>query len=185
MRARVKKNGYKNGTQYGSLASQIRFGMLPTPLLPNNGGTNGKKKWKEAIAMIYGYSDTRIPNNLLPTPQCMDAGEARPLRLKKDMERDPNKPGSWRGDLKDHIAMIPTPSTRDWKGASVTKARDTLDSLVETGATKGETGKKTGLRLQPGFALWMMGYPEDWCDLADGEMPPSKAQAMRGSRKSQ
>lgn len=30
-------------------------------------------------------------------------------------------------------------------------------------------GAKAGLRLQPAFALWMMGFPEDWCDLKDGE----------------
>jgi len=27
-------------------------------------------------------------------------------------------PGSWRGDLKDHIAMLPTPAVRDYKGAN-------------------------------------------------------------------
>lgn len=32
MRARVEKNGYKNGTKYGSLVSQVKYsGMLPTP----------------------------------------------------------------------------------------------------------------------------------------------------------
>jgi hypothetical protein len=45
-------------------------------------------------------------------------------------------------------------------------------------------GAKTGLRLQPAFALWMMGYPTDWLDLADGEMPRSKAQGTRLSHKS-
>ena len=31
MRARAEKNGYKNGTKYGSLLSQVKYGMLPTP----------------------------------------------------------------------------------------------------------------------------------------------------------
>jgi hypothetical protein len=48
-----------------------------------------------------------------------------------------------------------------------------------------EHGAKVGLRLQPGFALWMMGYPEDWLDLEAGEMPPSRARATHGFRKSQ
>jgi hypothetical protein len=30
----------------------------------------------------------------------------------------------------------------------------------------------------------MMGYPEDWLDLEDGEMPLSKARAMRSSPES-
>jgi hypothetical protein len=33
MRERAEKNGYKNGTQYGSLLSQVKYsGILPTPL---------------------------------------------------------------------------------------------------------------------------------------------------------
>ena len=49
---------------------------------------------------------------LLPTPQAIDgSGEGRPLRLKKDCNRDPNQPGSWRGDLKDHIAQMNMTST--------------------------------------------------------------------------
>lgn len=35
--------------------------------------------------------------------------------------------------------LLPTPSTRDWKGAA-TKSRDTLDSAVEKGQTKLRTG---------------------------------------------
>lgn len=35
--------------------------------------------------------------------------------------------------------LLPTPSTRDWKGASKVKPRDTLDSAVENGATKHKT----------------------------------------------
>jgi hypothetical protein len=85
-------------------------------------------------------------------------------------------------ELQDQLNMIPTPNARDGRGAAV-KTRDDLDSLIDMGATKGGTGTKTGLKLQPSFALWMMGYPTDWLDLEDGEMPLSKAQATRLSRK--
>src|SRR5687768_11091535 len=45
--------------------------------------------------------------SLLPTPQAIDGqGEGRPLRLKKDMKRNPDTPGSWRGDLKDYISSL-------------------------------------------------------------------------------
>jgi hypothetical protein len=92
--ARRKRNGYKNGTKWGSLASQVKFGMLPTP-------------------------------------QAMDAsGKGREPRLKKDMERDPALLGSYRVDLKDTIV-----------------------------------GSGSGLKLQPNFAAWMMGYPPGWATL--------------------
>lgn len=53
------------------------------------------------------------------TPQAIDAcGEGRPPRLKKDMPRDPNLTGSYRGDLKDWAVLAgwPTASVRDQKG---------------------------------------------------------------------
>lgn len=46
--------------------------------------------------------------------------------------------------------------------------------------TKGGDGVKTGLRLQPNFVEWMMGYPKDWT-----EIPDSKVLEMRSYRKSQ
>lgn len=79
-------------------------------------------------------------------------------------------------DLPAVISLLPTPKANDAKspGLHGEGGLDLPNSL----------GLRTGLRLQPAFALWMMGYPEDWCDLEDGEMPRSKAQATRSSRRS-
>jgi hypothetical protein len=67
-------------------------------------------------------------------------------------------------NLADQIKMLPTPNARDGRGAAI-KTRDDLDSLIDMGATKGGTGEKTGLKLQPNFVEWMMGYPQNWTDL--------------------
>ena len=49
-----------------------------------------------------------------PTPQAIDSsGQGRAPRLKKDCNRDPNTPGSWRADLKDAVKMWPTPTTQE------------------------------------------------------------------------
>jgi len=61
--------------------------------------------------------------------------------------------------------MLPTPSTRDYKGANgenhfkegERSHMGQLPNFLEI-----PNGKKTGLKLQPAFALWMMGAPEDW-----------------------
>jgi hypothetical protein len=65
--------------------------------------------------------------------------------------------------------LLPTPAQRDYKGSNPANPRDGLDSLIESGATKGQTGQRTGMKLQPAFVLWMMGFPTDWLDLPDGE----------------
>ena len=66
--------------------------------------------------------------------------------------------------------MIPTPTQRDWKGGAVNNPYDNLDSLIELGATKNGHGQKTGLKLQPAFVEWMMGWPIGWTDLRPLEM---------------
>ena len=63
------------------------------------------------------------------------------------------------------IGMIPTPTGRDWKGG---RKPETLKKKGRTKANSlGDTlnGQKTGLKLQPAFVEWMMGFPPNWTDL--------------------
>jgi hypothetical protein len=57
MRARAEKNGYKNGTQYNSLTSQIVYGMLPTPKCQEERGNasrdRGKFNLTDEVARIW------------------------------------------------------------------------------------------------------------------------------------
>jgi len=46
MRARAERNGYKNGTKYNSLTSQIVYGMLPTPKCQEERGNASKDRGK-------------------------------------------------------------------------------------------------------------------------------------------
>ena len=98
--------------------------------------------------------------------------------------------------LSHQILMLPTPSANEpgWKNRiPVDKNGKTPTHHnqrwydKETGRVmqKGISqvlminGQKAGLKLQPDFAGWMMGYPKGYLDLADGEMPPSKRTGTR------
>ena len=48
-----------------------------------------------------------------------------------------------------------------------------------------ELGKNHGLKLQPAFAEWMMGFPEGWTALDASEMPLSHSKSIRSSKQSQ
>lgn len=108
---------------------------------------------------------TQVVTGLLPTPQAIDGnGNGRELRLKKDCNRDPNQPGSWRGDLKDFatLGMLPTPATRDYKGARSKEAleasgRNHTNSLPDAFAQPGMSSQ-----LNPLFVAEMMGFPPNW-----------------------
>jgi hypothetical protein len=102
-------------------------------------------------------------NKLIPTPRegSMEGYETRAKR------KGHKAAVSYLETMIDYVGTLPTPSSRDYKGANVNNPYDCLDSLIEVGATKNQTGQKTGLKLQPAFVEWMMGYPIGWTDLKD------------------
>lgn len=83
---RAKKNGYRNGTTYGSLASQVMFSdILPTPnamdiplkdMEINERGRRNPKKGKTDHSL--GLEDMAVGvAKLLPTPTAIDKGGGR------------------------------------------------------------------------------------------------------------
>jgi hypothetical protein len=64
-----------------------------------------------------------------------------------------------------NMGLLPTPTTRDYKGARTTEAlaaaeRNETNSLPEYFAQPGKTSQ-----LNPQFVLEMMGFPPDWTEL--------------------
>jgi hypothetical protein len=214
-----KLKGTKSGRLYFQLqVSTLRTdatgsGLLLTPTIlptPRANQVNGCNLNSESLArrkkgnleeVVAGWV-----TGLLPTPQAIDGnGNGRELRLKKDCNRNPNQPGSWRGDLKDFAAigllptpisspsmdqtvegtrkllasrdrkqgnliesivmMLPTPATRDYKGARSKEAleasgRNHTNSLPDAFAQTGISSQ-----LNPQFVAEMMGFPTDWTEL--------------------
>jgi hypothetical protein len=70
MRARAQRNGYKNGTQYNGLTSQVVYGLLPTP-----------RAQSANAPAIHGQGgmdlQTTVVIGMLPTPNAMDWNTAR------------------------------------------------------------------------------------------------------------
>ena len=82
MRARAEAKGYRNGTKYNSLTSQILYGnFLPTPVAQDCKGIDKKSAERKARgetrpsgAQIGSTlrNDIRITHNLFPTPTTSD-----------------------------------------------------------------------------------------------------------------
>lgn len=66
------------------------------------------------------------------------------------------------GLLQTTKSMLPTPDASDRRSKN----------SKQQGVSNVVSGTNPGLKLQPAFALWMMGFPETWCDLEDGEQMP-------------
>lgn len=154
MKAGKEKNGYQNGTMYGSLESQIMYdprvlGLLPTPLATEVDHTRRVRELKET-----GTKNFHSRAN----------GESRPNSIMDYLTFH---------DLLPTITIsevLPTPSARDWKGR-------TNPGVVKegSGCIYGETlpdavdriysdQKKDGkpFRLSPLFTEEMMGFPLMW-----------------------
>jgi len=102
-------------------------GSLPTPLATNS--QDGKTK----------QGGQSLISRLLPTPQAIDGdGAGRELRLKPG-SRNPEKLGSYRGDLKDlaFLGMLPTPLSNPPRR-----------KLINGEHRSKTTGKKYGISLQ-------------------------------------
>jgi hypothetical protein len=197
MRARAEKNGYKNGTKFGSLTSQIKYDqrvrgmLLPTPLVVEREHPDRVTALKEAGAtqIFSRVNGNSRPNGLidfmqfydmLPTPQtqglkvCDENGKTQFIDLE----------------------MLPTPAARDWKGKTnpgVVKEGsgciygetlpDTVDRLTKS--QDADAGKTS--RLSPLFTEEMMGFPLMWTALPflseSGAPNPSKPTATPSSPK--
>jgi hypothetical protein len=96
---------------------------------------------------------------LLLTPKANEVEENQQRFVERNADRSMNCYPA----LSTQIAMLPTPTSRDYKDTG------NMENVPVNALLGRELGKNRGLKLQPAFALWMMGYPTDWCDLKDGE----------------
>jgi len=129
-----------------------------TPRKVNQNGQNGSIGLGRFAAM-----------GMLPTVQSRDW-----KGTSGGHQKDRNLPGVL-------TALLPTPATRDYKGARTTEAleasgRTETNSLPDAFHQSGKTSQ-----LNPQFVLEMMGFPIDWTELPflNGETNPSKQQGTQ------
>jgi len=187
MRCRLtwKLKGTKYKRLYFQLAPQTlrtdvtEFGLLPTVTTMDAIAPKTDKAWEKEMTVTR--PGRTKPSNLRDVPF------RAPRLLPTPRTSDKNSPGihgNGGQDLRTVIAMqagmMPTPTTRDYKGARSTEAleaagRNETNSLSDFFAQTGKTSQ-----LNPQFVLEMMGFPPNWTELPflNGETNQSKPQGM-------
>ena len=126
--------------------------LLPTPTCSGLDDFSDK-------GLAKGHLHAVVIRALLPTPRVSDV-EGSPVKnveLKNGRFSRINKKGIRFGvKVKDVVAMLPTPRAGNPGSRPNGKGGKILNE---------EIGKTTGLKLQPNFVEWMMGYPQNWTDL--------------------
>lgn len=148
--------GRKTKYKQGGTALSAQIGMLRTPDANMDRGKRSKENMKSRL-------DRNMPLNLNDQLSAMGQGLiATPnARDHKSGKRKTEHDYSVLSEQIANVGLIDTPTATMYKGAGANQTvRNCLDYTIEK-----PDGKKTGLKLQPAFVEWMMGYPEKWTEL--------------------
>ena len=107
------------------------------------------------------------PERMAMTPKASDGYMGTPSTSHRSREKSTH--------LSTQVSMLETPTQSDWKGRGPNSKQGGLDKRIAH-----PTGTKTGLKLQPAFVEWMMGFPEGWCDFP---MEPPSAKPVGGKKR--
>jgi len=176
---------YSSTSQYGSSLKTLVGSLLGTKAwYSNKCALTWKVKVTKSNRLLFQlYPSMRrtegIEYGLLPTATTQEV-EHPNAELSHTGRRIAKNGNTHSLGLMDRIAMLPTPDAgMGTRGARVydpqgyNASQRTVNALVT-----GTSGERTGLKLQPNFVEWMMGFPKDWT-----EIPDSRLLEMRLSRK--
>lgn len=126
MRERAERNGYANGTKFGSLLSQLIYRpLLPTPTAYDHTSGRSEEQWLKAKEKhgdaLQDTLTQRARFNLLPTPCASEFGTAEPREIHwaGRCARIKTKQGTDGMATLTDLAqnqLLPTPVARDYKG---------------------------------------------------------------------
>ena len=158
------------------------FGLLLTPstidIVPDEKRKANRIAYRAKSGRQWtpGSLTEQVFHGILPTPK-VGGKEGYETRAK----RQGHEKGISHLEAFVQYQMLPTPATRDYKGARSTEAleasgRTEKNSLPDTFHQPGKTSQ-----LNPQFVLEMMGFPPDWTELPflNGETNPSRPEEMQ------
>ena len=192
MRARAEKNGYKNGTKFGSLTSQIKYDPKVQPFLktPCTADSYTDKMKSKGVSVTSGTLAQEVVNGyaaehrglLLPTPIATDIQHTKRIDELKaaggqtmaSRANGANRPNG----LSDFIRfydMLPTPEASMWKDQTITESTARMGDIhqerlprkiaKDIRAVNGFPTDGNPFRLSPLFTEEMMGFPLMWTAL--------------------
>jgi hypothetical protein len=156
-RAAMKDRGKHN---MGEQVQEAINALLPTPRVSEAEGApvkntelkNGSWSRVNQKGVRFGVKVKDVLA-ILPTPRAGNPGSR------------PNKKGG--KVLAEEIArMLPTPNVMDTRN-DIRKPGEKSEKANKGGCSnlREKVGNSPGLKLQPNFVEWMMGYPQNWTDL--------------------
>jgi len=171
---RQMENNRPGRTQPPTLREQVA--MLPSPQSRDHFPSHTQEYVAEKKALGHGMANLNDTISfLLPTPVANDDNKSpgAHLAMKARMKGGPRNAIT---SLAVMVQTIPSPHGESANGAG---RHGTGGPNIQT-----VVGEKTGMKLQPGFVEWMMGYPIGYTDLKPSETASSRKSPSRSSKQS-
>jgi hypothetical protein len=134
---------------------------------------------RERIAYgMMGEEMQAMKEGMLPTPTVNEVEHKDVDLTPSGRRKTRDKKDSHSLNITDTIAMIPTPTRRDYKGSSnqvTAKGRNPETNSLSDAHEQSQTGERTGMRLHSDFVCWMQGFPITWLDDLDETSIESKS----------
>jgi hypothetical protein len=179
---KVNRNG-KDGSI--GLARLVQF--LPTPTTNDvSGGANKVKieggQFKRDAGTIEHSANLQSVIAMLPTPQAGFDGERAGRKAMSDPKYfEKRRLKGKQTSLTEAIVMLPTPISSDnrdrgsWQDGAIQRRVEKGKSIeLSMMMNQKPDGENPGLKLQPAFVEWMLGYPNGWTDLNHSETASSR-----------
>jgi len=176
----------RSGKRHAGDDLPTQIGMLRTPDANMERGRRTKENMIERYQMkgqplCLNDQLRMVELGMLPTPSLKEMSGG--IRTKWA------RPGGKFCGLRETLAMLPTPKTPTGGGMRKPRTPGGGDRKLEDKLVK--IGTSPGLKLQPAFVEWMMGYPPGFTDIGSKDSKPSATpssprshtRSSRGSQK--
>jgi hypothetical protein len=184
--ARMEKRR-KDGKGEFATPLHIQVAMLPTPTTNDvSGGANKVKieggQFKRDAGTIEHSANLQSVIAMLPTPQAGFDGERAGRKAMSDPKYfEKRRLKGKQTSLTEAIVMLPTPISSDnrdrgsWQDGAIQRRVEKGKSIeLSMMMNQKPDGENPGLKLQPAFVEWMLGYPNGWTDLNHSETASSR-----------
>lgn len=146
---------------------EIGFGLLRTP-------TAAEAKDQSCSSQVYIQDQLKAASGLAATPNARDWKGVSGYKEQKDLSKDianllptprankntPQQREDFSPNLSTVLSLLPTP-----KKQNANSPAEHGQGGKDLQTTLHQIGESTGMKLQPNFVEWMMGFPENWTNL--------------------
>jgi hypothetical protein len=142
----------------------MEFGLIPTPTKMDSQKLGLTKSTQQKAGSKHSVNLSAFLK-MCPTPTTQEIEHSEIEATETGRRKTKDGKNSHSIGLADTVRILATPRASDWKGASKQTLKKGRNPMTNSCMDAVGNGIGTGLKLQPSFVEWLMGYPIGWTDI--------------------